>query len=133
MLVLAEDSGLFVPALGGKPGVWSARFAGPDARDAQNLEKLLNEMRNIKKRTAKFISALTISKNGNTIKSFLGKVTGKILFSPRGASGFGYDPVFFYPPFNKTFAEIPTEKKNSVSHRSAALRKFLKWGNSQKT
>lgn len=129
-LVLAEDSGLEVQALGGAPGVYSARFSDPGATDQKNIIKLLKLLENVpgKQRRARFISAVTLSSAGRVIKTFKGVVRGKITMEPRGKSGFGYDPVFFHPPSGKTFAELPPAEKNQVSHRGQALgkvRRFL--------
>lgn len=120
-LTMADDSGLVVEALDGKPGVNSARFAGPECDDEKNIEKLLKEMDGLPDRQAKFITVITLSENGKVIKSFKGEVNGFILKSKRGHDGFGYDPVFFYPPLQKTFAELSIAEKNKTSHRAKAL------------
>lgn len=128
-LVLAEDSGLEVEALCGKPGVRSARFAGPKATDNQNISKLLRLLRYIppEKRQARFVCVATLTQNGRLIKSFKGQVRGKIIATPLGRNGFGYDPVFYYPPLRKTFAQLTAEEKNNISHRGRALRKLRKF------
>ncbi len=124
IFTIADDSGLTVEALEGKPGVHSARYAGQPKDDEKNIEKLLKELKNIQNRKAKFVTVVTLSKNGKTIKSFTGQVEGIILKEKRGIGGFGYDPIFFYPPFQKTFAELTTEEKNQISHRANAFRKL---------
>jgi XTP/dITP diphosphohydrolase len=124
-LVLAEDSGLEVEALDGKPGVFSARFSGPGATDEKNTQKLLRLMNKIpeKERKARFICVVSLARQGKILKVYKGQLRGKILFEPRGQNGFGYDPVFFYSPLKKTLAELTTEEKNKISHRGRALRK----------
>lgn len=124
MITMADDSGLDVNTLGGKPGVNSARFAGPECDDEKNIEKLLKEMDGSPDRNAKFITAITLSENGKVIKSFKGEVNGFILRAKRGSGGFGYDPVFFYPPLQKTFAELSMAEKNRISHRAKAIKKM---------
>jgi XTP/dITP diphosphohydrolase len=121
---VADDSGLAVEALGGKPGVRSARYAGQPKNDEKNIEKLLLELKESKNRKAKFVTVVTLSQNGKTIKSFTGEVEGIILEEKRGTGGFGYDPVFYYPPLQKTFAELTTEEKNKISHRANAFKKL---------
>ncbi len=119
--VLADDSGLCVEALGGKPGVMSARYAGPDATDADKINKLLKALGDETDRRAKFVSAMAfIFPNGDELMT-QGEVSGVILREPRGENGFGYDPVFFSDDLGKTFAEADAEEKNSVSHRGRAL------------
>ncbi len=123
---LADDSGLVVDALQGAPGVRSARFAGEDATDRMNNQKLLAELerRPGAPRTARFIAVLALaSPQGETIFS-KGSCEGEVLSGPRGSHGFGYDPIFFYPPLGKTFAEITREQKLEVSHRGAALQEL---------
>jgi XTP/dITP diphosphohydrolase len=124
IFTIADDSGLAVEALGGKPGVHSARYAGQSKDDEKNIEKLLKELKNIQNRKAKFITVVTLSKNGKAINSFTGEVEGIILKGKRGTGGFGYDPIFFYPPLQKTFAELTTEEKNQISHRANAFKKL---------
>jgi XTP/dITP diphosphohydrolase len=128
---LGDDSGLEVTALGYRPGVLSARYAGERAGDDARIQKLLAEMRGITDRRARFVSAVCISRAGMPLVSFVGTVQGEILFEKRGEGGFGYDPLFFYPPLGKTFAELTIEEKNRISHRARALeqvRKFLTGG-----
>ena len=119
--VIADDSGLCVDALGGRPGVMSARYAGPDATDADRIEKLLGELKGETDRSAKFMcSSACIYPDGRELVA-AGEVKGHILDEPRGENGFGYDPVFFSDELSKTFAEATNEEKNSVSHRGRAL------------
>lgn len=118
---LGDDSGLEVAALGGRPGVLSARYAGEGAGDDARVAKLLNEMKTVVDRGARFVSAVCISRRGQPLAEFSGLVEGEILFAKRGAGGFGYDPLFLYPPLGKTFAELPIAEKNRVSHRARAL------------
>jgi XTP/dITP diphosphohydrolase len=124
ILTAADDSGLVVEALNGQPGIHSARYAGDDCNDEKNIEKLLCELKHVENRTAKFVSEVVLSKNGETIMSFQGEVEGIILPGKRGSGGFGYDPVFYYPPLRKTFAQLTTREKNRVSHRARALKKL---------
>ncbi|HPD14756.1 MAG TPA: XTP/dITP diphosphatase [Planctomycetota bacterium] len=121
--VLADDSGLCVDALGGRPGVRSARYAGPDATDADKVAKLLDELRGVEdaQRTARFVCALALASPHGLLLEVEGACEGRILSEPRGCDGFGYDPVFLYPELGMTFAEIPLERKNSVSHRGRAI------------
>jgi XTP/dITP diphosphohydrolase len=123
LLTLAEDSGLCVKALGGKPGVLSARFAGPAKDDNDNIEKVLCDIKDVPegKRQAWYESAVAIVSPDGREEAVLGKVEGELLFEKRGTGGFGYDPIFYYPPFKATFAEVPQEEKNKVSHRFKAL------------
>jgi XTP/dITP diphosphohydrolase len=125
--VIADDSGLVVPALGGAPGVQSARYAGAGAGSAQRIEKLLLAMRGLRgrQREARFVCVLALAKEGRVLRVFSDSVEGIILDAPRGSAGFGYDPVFFHEPSGRTFAEIPREEKNEYSHRGRAFRKLL--------
>jgi len=115
-----------VEALQGKPGVFSARFSGPRATDKKNINKLLRLMKNIpeKKRKARFICVVSLARRGKILKVYRGELKGRILEKPRGQRGFGYDPVFFYPPLGRTLAELTTEEKNEISHRGRALKKM---------
>ncbi len=124
-LTIADDSGLMVDALNGEPGVYSARYSGVNATDNKNNEKLLKELKNIEDRTAKFKTVVSISLNGKLIKTFHGEVKGKILTTPRGNSGFGYDPLFYYTPLKKTFGELSIEIKNNISHRAKAVKQMI--------
>ncbi len=120
---LADDSGLCVEALDGDPGVWSARFAGPDANDADNNRKLLTELEGQSNRSAYFCCALHLAvPDSDQTFTAEGKVYGEILTQSAGCSGFGYDPLFFCPELGKAFAEATPEEKASVSHRGRALR-----------
>jgi XTP/dITP diphosphohydrolase len=125
--VLADDSGLVVPALGGAPGVHSARYAGPGATNAERIAKLLGELRGKrgKERAAYFVCAIALTERGRAVAIVTARVDGEILESPRGGGGFGYDPVFYFPPLKKTFAELLPEEKNQHSHRGKAFRKLL--------
>jgi len=126
-LVFADDSGLVVPALGGAPGVHSARYAGSQATNSQRIEKLLGEMRGKKgtERAAYFVCAIALAKEGRALAIVADRVDGEILEAPRGAGGFGYDPVFYFPALAKTFAELAAEEKNQRSHRGKAFGKLL--------
>jgi XTP/dITP diphosphohydrolase len=126
-LVFADDSGLVVPALGGAPGVHSARYAGPQATNSQRIEKLLGEMRGKSGsgREAYFVCAIALAESGRGMAIVTDRVDGEILEAPRGSGGFGYDPVFYFPALEKTFAELPPEEKNQRSHRGKAFRRLL--------
>lgn len=127
--VIADDSGLEVDALNGAPGVFSSRYA---ATDALRIERLLGEIRSSlekkpgKKLTARFACSICLALPGGELIETFGEVRGLILETPRGAGGFGYDPVFLYPPLNRTFAEIDRDLKNSISHRARALAELKK-------
>lgn len=118
---LADDSGLVVEALEGAPGVFSARYSGDGATDDENNRKLLEEMRGKTNRAAAFECIIAIAVPSGPALIYEGKVEGLILEEPRGINGFGYDPLFYYPPLGKTFAELTPEEKNEVSHRGRAL------------
>lgn len=124
---VADDSGLVVDSLGGAPGVYSARYAGENASDTENLNKLLYEMENIpdNERTARFVAVLCgVYPDGREIIA-RGECEGLIVRERCGAGNFGYDPVFYYPPLGKTFAELSGPEKNKISHRGIAVRKFI--------
>ncbi|TET31744.1 MAG: XTP/dITP diphosphatase [Planctomycetota bacterium] len=123
LIALAEDSGLEVGALDGAPGVYSARYAGESRSHSANNRKLLSELKNVPKgkRTARFVCVAAVASPEKILFTARGVCDGLILEKPRGESGFGYDPLFFYPPKNQTFAEMGTEEKNKVSHRAKAL------------
>jgi XTP/dITP diphosphohydrolase len=123
---VADDSGLSVLSLNGAPGVRSARWAGKNADDNDKIRKLLEKMKDVPndKRQASFICYASFADKGVVIKTVAGIVKGEIVFNPDGTSGFGYDPVFYYPPLRKTFAEMTTEEKNSCSHRGKAFREI---------
>ena len=118
---IADDSGLVVEALGGAPGVKSARYAGENATDQENIKKLLAEMEGKKDRRAAFECLVSIAVPSGPALTYEGRCEGEIATEPKGFSGFGYDPVFYFPEYNKTFAEITGEEKNRVSHRGKAL------------
>lgn len=128
MNCLSDDSGLLVEALGGRPGVYSARYAGLNATTVQNNQKLLVEMSGMENRNASFKSVIALIFNGNEF-IFEGNVNGEIAQEPKGISGFGYDPVFIPIGFQQTFAEMPETVKNSISHRAVALHKLVKYLN----
>jgi len=121
---LADDSGLVVPALNGAPGIYSARYAGPTASDADNNRKLLREMEGVEDRSAVFECVLALAVPTGPALIYEGRCEGLILEEPRGSGGFGYDSLFYYPPLDKTFAELSSEEKNKVSHRGQALREL---------
>ena len=126
-LIFADDSGLVVPALGGAPGVHSARYAGAQATNAQRIEKLLNELLVMKnaERAAHFVCAIALAERGRALAVVTDRVDGEILDAPRGSAGFGYDPVFYFPALGKTFAELSAAEKNQHSHRGNAFRRLL--------
>jgi len=121
---LADDSGLTVDALGGAPGVRSARYAGEHAADADNNAKLLRELEHEDNRAAAFVCVIAIAVPWGPALVHEGHCEGLITREQMGTEGFGYDPVFFYPPLQKTFAQLTTEEKNQVSHRGRALREL---------
>ena len=126
-LVVADDSGLEVDALGGAPGIYSARFSGPGATDQENIARLFSELRkhpDDRPFAARFRCVLALARLGAVLGTFEGAVEGTIVDSPRGTDGFGYDPVFQPTGFTQTFAEIPSAEKNRISHRAKALRLF---------
>jgi len=140
-LVLADDSGLEIDALGGAPGVHSARYAAPDLRnvepheaecntdDQANNARVLRQLKAVAphERTARFVCLLAAARDGKTIHIFRGSAEGIILDAPRGQNGFGYDPLFYFPKIDKTFAELTAVEKAQYSHRGAAFRAFLSW------
>jgi len=121
---LADDSGLVVEALGGAPGVFSARYAGENATDAENNRKLLEEMKGKGNRNAAFVCILALAVPAGPALIYEGRCEGGILEEPKGSQGFGYDPLFYYPPLDKTFAQLTPEEKNRVSHRGRALQEL---------
>jgi len=125
-LTLAEDSGLEIEYLQQGPGVLSARFSGPQATDEKNNEKVLKLLKGIaiEQRKARFVSHLALARKGEIIQEIEEHVEGLIAFEKRGSYGFGYDPLFYFPPLGKTFAELNPEEKNKVSHRGRALKKL---------
>jgi XTP/dITP diphosphohydrolase len=141
-LVLADDSGLEIDALGGAPGVHSARYttAKPhtldsNVKDEGNNARVLRELKDIpsEKRTARFVCVLAAARDGRTINTFRGAVEGAILDAPRGHNGFGYDPLFYFPQIGKTLAELTAVEKSRYSHRGAAFRQFLDWLDASQT
>lgn len=135
---ISDDSGICVDILGGAPGIYSARYAGQHGDDEKNIDKLLHELEPYpekKDRTGRFVSAIAfVAPTGQTLfgteeeqKVFLGEVEGIILKERTGTGGFGYDPIFYYEPFQKSFGEVSPELKNTVSHRSNALRLFREY------
>ncbi|PRP56633.1 non-canonical purine NTP pyrophosphatase [Bacillus halotolerans] len=127
-MVIADDSGLSVDNLGGRPGVYSARYAGEQKDDQANIDKVLSELRGIEKeqRTARFRCALAVSIPGEETKTVEGHVEGYIAEEPRGEYGFGYDPIFIVKDKDKTMAELTSDEKNKISHRADALKKLSK-------
>ena len=135
-IVLADDSGLEVDALGGAPGVHSARYAADQPHlltnntdDEANNARLIRELKKVppQNRTGRFVCVLGAARDGETLAVFRGQAEGIILDSPRGSNGFGYDPLFYFPQIQKTFAELTPEEKASYSHRGEAFRKFISW------
>lgn len=126
MITVSDDSGLCVEALDGAPGIYSARYSGENATDSKNIDKLLEEMKNIPQgeRQAKFVSVVSIAKPDGTVQSFRGEVEGEIIFERKGTNGFGYNPVFFSYELEKTFGEATMEERVTVSHRARAFREL---------
>ena len=127
-LVIADDSGLEVEALGGAPGIHSARYAGANASDKEKIAKLLRQLAKVDAKSdqhrARFCCVLAVARDGRILATVEGVVEGKIAERPRGSHGFGYDPVFIADGFEETFAELPEELKNNISHRANAIRKL---------
>ncbi len=122
---VGDDSGICVRALNDAPGIYSARYAGTDGDDEANLELLLRNMQNETDRAAEFRSCIAcVFPDGSEDIVVFGDVKGELLYERAGEGGFGYDPIFYYPPFGKSFGEIPVEEKNKISHRAVALRAF---------
>ena len=146
-MVVADDSGLEIDALNGAPGVHSARYAAPDLQnkephqadantdDNANNARVLRELRGVPpdQRTARFVCVLAAARDGKTLATFRGTAEGIILDVPRGANGFGYDPLFYFPQIKKTFAELTAEEKSKCSHRGAAFRHLLEWISTRRT
>lgn len=139
-LVLADDSGIEIDALGGAPGVHSARYAADEPHKAEtntdddaNNARVLRELRGIPpdRRTGRFVCVIAAARDGRTVNTFVGKAEGIILDKLQGTGGFGYDPMFYFPPIQKTFAELSPEEKARYSHRGAAFRAFLDWYDKQ--
>ncbi len=125
--LFAEDSGLEVDALGGAPGLYSARFAGPEADDEANNRLLLEKLQGVGERTARYVCVAALAERGRLLGTFRGTVQGRIAEAPRGTGGFGYDPLFYYEPFGATFGEVSAERKMGVSHRGEAMRRLFGW------
>jgi XTP/dITP diphosphohydrolase len=123
--LFAEDSGLSVDCLGGAPGVYSARFAGPAATDEENNSLLLERLAGVSDRVARYVCVIALTRAGEVLRTFHGEVEGTILEACRGHGGFGYDPLFYYEPFRRTFAEVSQRRKQTVSHRGRALKLML--------
>jgi len=128
-MVIADDSGLEVDALNGAPGIFSARYGGKNASDLRNVEKLLRELQGATERSARFCCVIALAKNGELITTLGGEVAGTITKSPRGENGFGYDPIFIPKGFEETFAELPPETKNAISHRAKAVAELVRYFN----
>ncbi len=135
-VILADDSGLEIDALGGAPGVHSARYAADappaaerNTKDEANNARVLRELAGVPadKRTARFVCVLAVARDGQTLHTFRGAAEGLILDAPRGQNGFGYDPLFYFPQIGKTFAQLSAAEKAQYSHRGAAFRAFLSW------
>jgi XTP/dITP diphosphohydrolase len=135
-LMMADDSGICVDALGGAPGVYSARFAGPNATDEENNQLLLRKLREVQygetasgagpaSRLAHYICVIALAEHGRILTTTEGRADGTILDATRGSGGFGYDPLFYFPPLGKTYAELSPQAKFGVSHRGEAFRKLL--------
>ena len=124
--LFADDSGLEVDALGGEPGVYSARYAGASATDRDNNRLLLEKVKEKTDRTARFVCVIALAQHGKLLGTFRGAVEGRIIDEERGPHGFGYDPMFYYEPFGCTFGEAEADRKMNVSHRGAALLSMLK-------
>lgn len=126
-VVLSDDSGLEVDALGGAPGVWSSSYAGEEGNHPKNNARLLAEMAGKKDRTARFRCTMVLAEGGKVLADFSGTVEGRILEEPYGAGGFGYDPLFAPEGHDQSFAELGAEAKNALSHRGRALAKVMAW------
>ncbi|WP_163183984.1 XTP/dITP diphosphatase [Neobacillus sedimentimangrovi] len=125
-MVIGDDSGLIVDALGGKPGIYSARYAGEPKNDQKNIEKVLSELKGVEEesRTARFYCALAVAIPGQETYTVSGTCEGRILEEPRGSNGFGYDPIFYVPEKGVSMAELSSNEKNQISHRANALKKL---------
>jgi len=134
-LVAADDSGLEVDALGGAPGIYSARYAGANATNKERIDKLLEELARIdakkEQRSARFRCVLALARNGDVLGTFEGIVEGQIADRPRGSHGFGYDPIFVPNGFQQTFGQLRPAEKNQLSHRARALKKLRAFLNSR--
>jgi len=121
MAAFADDSGLEVAALGGAPGIYSARYGGENATYAEKMAKLLKELENVDDRRARFVCVIALAYRGDIVETFRGEVTGRIAFEPRGTDGFGYDPIFIPDGYDKTFGELGEDVKSKISHRARAF------------
>lgn len=128
-MCIADDSGLMVEALGGMPGVFSARYAGEPSDDKRNVQKLLDALRGVENRKARFVTVITAVVD-DEVHRFRGEIEGRIIDECRGSNGFGYDPVFVPDGYDVTFAQLPAEVKNTISHRARATDKFIRFINS---
>jgi XTP/dITP diphosphohydrolase len=136
-IILADDSGLAVDALNGAPGVHSARYAAllqgdtshTNSDDEENNRVLIAQLEKLPpgSRSGKFVCVIAAARDGHTLRTFYGEAPGELLTAPRGANGFGYDPLFYFPALGKTFAELTPQEKAGYSHRGAAFRKVLEW------
>ncbi len=137
-LVLAEDSGLSVDELGGAPGVYSARYAAvlkdgtathTNSDDQENNLALITQLERLPNgiHAGKYVCVIALARNGKVLNTFTGEARGRLMTEPRGTGGFGYDPLFYFPPLEKTFAELPLDQKRANSHRGHAIRAFLEW------
>ena len=121
MAAFADDSGLEVAALGGAPGIYSARYGGENATYAEKMAKILDELKNFDDRRARFVCVIALAYRGDIVETFRGEVTGRIAFEPHGLEGFGYDPIFIPDGYDKTFGELGEEVKSKISHRARAF------------
>jgi len=128
-IVIADDSGLEVEALGGAPGIFSARYAGENASDRRNVEKLLRELQDARDRSARFNCVVALARNDQLMITVAGEVVGAIAVCARGENGFGYDPIFVPNGFSETFAELTSETKNKISHRAQAAAALARYFN----
>ncbi len=127
VLVVADDSGLEVAALAGRPGIFSARYAGPGAGDAGNRDLVIQEMTGVADRRARFRCVLAVARGAEVVANFSGSVEGSLTEAAAGQGGFGYDPIFIPDGYQATFGELPSTVKNSLSHRARALQKLMAW------
>jgi XTP/dITP diphosphohydrolase len=127
LLTVAEDSGLLIDALGGEPGVRSARFLRPDAPYPERFAEIFKRLQPGKMRSARFVAALSSVVGGRVVYETTGSVEGEIADAPRGSGGFGYDPIFYYPPYGRTLAEVNELDKIAIAHRGVAFRAFARW------
>ncbi len=130
-LVLADDSGLAVAALEGAPGIYSARYAGENASMEENKALLLDQLTGVTERRASFVCVLSVAQRGEVVARFRGECHGRIIEGEEGEGGFGYDPLFIPDGYEQTFAQLPAETKNAISHRAVAMEQFQQWMSSQ--